>query len=229
MKNRSTSFSTLALALAALTVLAPMNAAHSAPADNEPVAFVRFLHALSLGTKVDVTVDGDKILNDVEFGAITKYIRVRSGYRSIHITTNNPTRTLLLTSRNFRQNDFYTLSPYGTPTRLRFLADNDSTGTPAFGRAQLTAYHLSPGLSPFDVVAYLPGGRIQPLIRNVRYGQSRRANVPATAMTVRLVRNGRILKTLPGVHPREGRKYAAYAFGRPARNFRFMMDVTASQ
>lgn len=120
MKNRSTSFSTLALALAALTVLAPMNAAHSAPADNEPVAFVRFLHALSLGTKVDVTVDGDKILNDVEFGAITKYIRVRSGYRSIHITTNNPTRTLLLTSRNFRQNDFYTLSPYGTPADCVF-------------------------------------------------------------------------------------------------------------
>lgn len=221
MKNRWIQLGLMGLILGPL-----LSVAH---AQDGASTYVRFLHGLSLESIVDIHVDGDKKHNDVEFGGLTPYVRLAPGTHSFQFTSNNPTQTILTTRRTLRRNTFYTLGLYGTPGRLKLLAANDSAGYPAYGRAQLTAYHLSPGLKPFDMVAYLPGGRIVPLIRNIRYGQVRRANIPAVPMTVRLVRNGAILKTLTGASPRAGRKYAAYAIGRPSRNFRLLLDVTASQ
>jgi hypothetical protein len=199
------------------------------PKSAAPSSFVRVLHGLSLGQKFDVYIDGQKKLNDIEFSATTKYLRVPAGSRSFRIATNEPARTLISTRRTLNRNNFYTLGLYGTPSRMRVLLANDSSGTPARGLAHLAVYHLSPGLQPFDVVAYVRGGHIIPLIRNVRYGQVKRASSPASPMTIRLMRRGRIIKTLTGVEPRAGRKYAAYGIGRPSRNFRLLLDVTASQ
>lgn len=211
--------------LAATLATVPTGAAHAQE------SFVRVLHGLSLASKVDVFVDGKKTFNDLEFGGLTPYLRVPAGQHSFRVQSNNPSVTLLSVSRAFRAYDFSTLGIYGTVNRPRVLNSNDSLGTPAYGRAQLTAYHLSPGLPAFDVVAYVPGGGILMLIRNVKYGQTRRANIPAFPMTIRLVRRGTtsILKTLKGADPRAGRKYALYAIGRPARNFKVLLDVTASQ
>lgn len=202
--------------------------AHNA-AQAQSDSFVRVLHGLSLTSKVDVYIDGEKKFNDLEFGGLTKYLRIPGGRHSFRVESNNPTRTLVSVARTFRSYDFHTVGIYGTPSKLRVLNAIDSAGTPANGRAQLTAYHLSPGFPAFDVVAYVPGGDILPLIRNVKYGQARRANIPAFPMTIRIVRRGAILKTLTGADPRAGRKYALYAVGRPSRNFKALLDVTASQ
>ncbi|PQV64691.1 protein of unknown function (DUF4397) [Abditibacterium utsteinense] len=212
--------------LSAIWMTSPTGAARA-----QSDSFVRVLHGLSLASKVDVYLDGKKTFNDLEFGGLTKYLRVPAGQHSFRVQSNNPSRTLLSVTRSFRAYDFQTLGIYGTVNRPRVLNANDSAGTPAYGRAQLTAYHLSPGLPAFDVVAYVPGGDILPLIRNVRYGQTRRANIPAFPMTIRIVRRGTtsILKTMTGADPRAGRKYALYAIGRPARNFKTLLDVTASQ
>jgi hypothetical protein len=211
-----------------LALFVPISRADD-PDFSGPSSFVRVLHGLSLGQKVDVYIDGSKKLNDVEFSALSKYLRVPSGKRSIRIVTNDPPHTLVATSRVFARDSFYTFGIYGVPRSLHVLAANDSLSKPSYGNAHLRVYHLSPGMPSFDVVGYIRGGDIIPLVRNVRYGTSRAASIPAIPMTVRLVRNGRILKTVTGVDPRAGRKYAAYAIGRPARNFRLLLDVTASQ
>jgi hypothetical protein len=221
MKNRCINLVLLLLFLASLS-----GVAH---ADSGPSVFVRFLHGLSLESKVDIFADGKKLHNDVEFGGLTPYSRLTAGKHTFEFTSNNPTQTILLTSKTLGRDNFYTLGIYGTPRALHSFLAKDSTGYPAYGKARLTAYHLSPGLKPFDMVAYLPGGRILPLIRNIRFGQTRVADIPAVPMTVRLVREGRILKTLTGASPRAGRQYAAYAIGRPSRNFKLLLDVTASQ
>ena len=190
---------------------------------------VRVLHALSLGSKVDVYIDGKKIFNDLEFASVTQYRDLPAGYHTFQIRTNYPPRTIVSISRVLRPGNFYTLGFYGTPRRQRLLFANDSAGDPAYARARLTTYHLSPGLPAFDVVAFLPGGRILTLIRNVGYGRAKSAYIPAIPMTVRLVRNRHILKTRTGVRPLPGRRYAAYALGRPSRNFKLLLDPTASQ
>jgi Domain of unknown function (DUF4397) len=226
MKNLWTHVFKSALVLCVMMGAAPMNAAHAQ--DSGTTSRVRVLHALSLGQKVDVYIDGWKIFNDTEFGNTTKYERLPAGYHHFQIKTNNPTRTIASTAWTLRPGNYYTLGIYGTPRRLRLLTANDSTGYPAYASARLTAYHLSPGLPAFDVVGFVRGGRILSLIRNVRYGQAKSANIPAIPMTVRLVRNGHILKTLTGVRPLAGRRYAAYALGRPSRNFKLLLDPTGS-
>lgn len=213
--------------LASAFVLGAMTAsAQTRTAWAQNSSYVRVLHALSQGQKVDVYIDGKKIFNDTEFGAITKYGRLPAGYHHIQIKTNSPARTIASTSWTLRPGNYYTLGIYGTPRRLRLLTENDTAGAPAYASARLTAYHLSPGLPTFDVVGFVRGGEILSLIRNVRYGQAKSANIPAIPMTVRLVRDGRILKTLTGVRPLSGRRYAAYALGRPSRNFKLIVDPT---
>ncbi len=209
---------------AALLFLAPIQAAHA-----QGDSFLRIVQGLSGVSKVDVTIDGQKRLNDLELGGVSDYLRLDGGPHSIVIRSNNPTQTLLSVTRRFRAGDFHSLAIYGAPARPRALVSNDSSGTPAYNRAQLTAYNLSPGTPPFDVVTYLPGGRVVTLLKNVRYGQARRASILAQPYTVRLVRNGAILKTIKGAAPRAGRKYALYAVGRPGRNFKVWLDVAASQ
>jgi hypothetical protein len=194
-----------------------------------PTSFVRVLHAVAYGPKVDVYIDGQKKLNDVEFGAISKYLRVRAGYHTFRIMTNNPARTILSSARTLRRGDFYTLSAWGNGRRPRLLAFNDSGGSVAYNRARLTAFHLAPGLAPVDVIATTQTGRTYRLFRGLRYGQIRASYVPAVPMTIRFTRGGRTIKTITGVEPRAGRKYAAYAMGVPGQTFRVNLDVTGSQ
>ncbi len=194
-----------------------------------PTTFVRVLHAVPGGSKVDVYIDGKKRLNDVTFGAITKYQRFPSGRHSFRIESNNPTRVVASGTSTLRSGDFYTLSTFGTPSYPRFLAIDDSAGGVPFGRARVTFTNFSPGLAPVDVVATTENGSTYRIARRLRYGTASAAALPAAPMTIRLMSGGRVVGTIYGVHPREGRKYAAYAIGRPGVNFRAIMDVTASQ
>lgn len=194
-----------------------------------PTSFVRVLHAVPGGPKVDVYIDGNKKLNDVTFGSVTKYLRFPSGRHSFRVESNNPSRVLASGISTLRNGDFYTVTASGTPAYPRLQALNDSVGTMPYNRARVTFYHFAPGLPPVDVIATTENGNTYRIARRLRYGQARAIAVPAVAMTIRLVSNGRTLNTMNGVHPRAGRKYAAYALGRPGVNFKTMIDVTASQ
>jgi hypothetical protein len=195
-----------------------------------PNSFVRVLHAVSSGSKVDVYVDGDKIWNDVEFSAITKYIRVPSGTHSFRIETNNPSRTLISTTRNLRGGDFYTLGAFGTPARPRSFAHNDSQGAVPYNRANITFFNLATGGPSFDVRATIKqNGDMRYITRGVRYGQAKTATTQALPQSLRLLSRGRTLKTITGAEPRAGRKYAAYAIGRVERNYKVMLVTAGSQ
>jgi hypothetical protein len=194
-----------------------------------PNSFVRVMHAVAGGPKVDIFIDGQKKLNDVEFSAVTKYLRLPSGYHTFRITTNNPTRTMFSRGITLRNGDFYTLGAYGTWTRPRLLTFNDSAGSVAYSTARFTFFNLSPGSPPLDGYATNANGRVYRLFRRLRYGQTRAVYIPAVPMTFTFKVNGRTVKTVPGEEPRAGRKYAAYIIGRYGQSFRVQTDVTASQ
>lgn len=213
-------------ALGAICGLATVGVAQSAQAQD---SFVRVLHALPGGPKVDFYFDGQKTLNDYRFGGNSKYVKVPSGYRRISVRSNDPARTLFSRTPRLRPNDFYTGIAWGTPSRPRFTLHNDSAGNVPFNRARITFFHLSPGLPPVDVVGTTQTGRSYRFLRGLRYGQIRYAHVPAVPMTIRLVAYGRTVKTYTGAEPRAGRKYSAYAIGRPRESFNLFLDTTASQ
>ena len=211
-----------------LAVFSVCAALWSSPARAQD-SFVRVLHALTTGPKVDVFIDGDKKLNDVTFGSITTYMRLPSGRHTFRIEGNNPSRVLFNQAVTFRAGDFFTLAAYGTPRNRRLAAFNDSTGIVPSGRALVTFYNLAPGTGPFDArVTTQTGGTYRPASQ-VYYGVPRRGVLPVVPVSLRISSRGRTLKTLLGSHPRAGRKYAFYAIGRPERNFKVMMDIVGSQ
>ncbi|RYG64301.1 DUF4397 domain-containing protein [bacterium] len=193
-------------------------------------AFVRVVHAVTDGSKVDVFVDGDKKWNDVEFSGVTKYIRVPRGTHNIRIETNNPSRTLVNTTRSFRDGYFYTVGAYGTPSRPRTFSHDDSSGAIPYDHSTITFFNLATGGPTFDARATISqNGDMLRIVRGVRYGQAKVAVTPALPQSLRLLSGSRTLKTLTGAKPRAGRKYAAFVVGRVERNYRVILVNAASQ
>ncbi|HEX8551375.1 MAG TPA: DUF4397 domain-containing protein [Abditibacteriaceae bacterium] len=218
--------------LLGLTLLGTQARAADEP-DASPDAFVRVLHAIPGGQKVDIYIDGKKTLNDITFGALTKYLRVPAGRRRFAVLGQNSSRPLFESRHQLGRNRFYTLSAWNEPTRPYFSVLDETLGAQHPTRARIFAYNLSPGSRPFSVVAIRPNGRVIPLMRPIRYGTVRIALVPPGPATIQLRVNGRPYKTITDAEPQAGRRYTLHAIGRPGvtgdQAFRAMLDVAASQ
>lgn len=199
-----------------------------------PSAFVRVLHAISNGPKVDVFVDGKKILNDNTFDALSKYIRIPSGYHTFRIASNNPTRVLVSGSRTFTRDHFYTVGVFGRLNSPRLFAADDTATRVPNNRALLSVYHLAPGAPAVNVTGTINGTRVITLGRNLSYNRHTALAIPAVPMTIRITRTNRpvnvgVLKTVTGFKPRAGLKYTAYVIGNVSRNFKVLLDSSATQ
>ncbi|BCM92522.1 hypothetical protein IAD21_04404 [Abditibacteriota bacterium] len=218
------------LALVAATLFVGGTSRADDPKIAGPNSFVRILHAISNSPKVDIYLDGKKKLNDIEFDTLSKYLRIPSGYHSFRITSNNPTRTLVSGSRNFGRDHFYTVGVFGRLNAPQVFAADDTAGRVPYNRALLTVYHLSPGAPAVNITGTIRGTEVLTFARGLRYDRRTVLSVPAVPMTIRVTRaNGGVLKTITGVSPRAGRKYAAYIIGNVSRNFKVLLDITGSQ
>ena len=213
-----------ALALATL----PANAQKMA---TETQSYVRLLHAMPRGPKVDVYIDGQKKFNDLEFGSLSKYLKLPAGYHSFSIVTNaegnQPERTLLSRARTLRGGSYYTIGPYGEKAQPKLLAFSDSSGGLQTDTARLTLFHLSPGAPPFDVFAVTQTGRTYRLASHLKYGQIRAVYVPPVPMTIRFMVGRSVYKTVTGVSLRAATKYSVFALGRVGQNFRVVLETAA--
>ena len=194
-------------------------------------SYVRLLHAMPRGPKVDVYIDGAKKFNDADFGSLSKYIALPAGYHSFSIVTNaepkQPERTLLSRARTLRGGSYYTVGPYGVKEQPKLLAFSDSSGGLQADTARLTLFHLSPGAPPFDVYAVTQTGRTYRLATRLKYGQIRAIYVPPVPMTIRFMVGRSVYKTVTDVAPRAATKYDIFALGRVGQNFRVVMEDAA--
>lgn len=205
--------------------------AHAQKMAVETQSYVRLLHAMPRGPKVDVYIDGEKKFNDIEFGSLSKYVKLPAGYHSFSIVTNaeanQPERTLLSRARTLRGGSYYTVGPYGILESPKLLAFSDSSGGLQTDTARLTLFHLSPGAPPFDVFAITQTGRTYRLASRLKYGQIRAVYVPPVPMTIRFMVNRSVYKTVSGVSPRAATKYDIFALGRVGQNFRVVLETAA--
>ena len=199
----------------------------------EGATFMRLLHGVSgqsgSAPKVDLFVDGEKKLNDVEFGTLSKYLRLPSGRHTVSVWTNSPARLLLSGERVFGRGDFSTLGAYGTPQRARLLAIKDSRGPELVRQARLAVFNLSPGSPALEILASSKSGGTYVLARRVRYGRSASAPVEAEPTTLRVRVAGRTLQSINTFEPRGGERYSAYVIGRVGENLRVVIGASASQ
>lgn len=141
--------------LGATTLMAAM--AMPVAADNHE-ARVRVVHASPDAPNVDVWVDGETVLTDVPFGAVSDYLTVPAGTYNIQVTATGDTTPVIEADLEFVGGTSTTIAAYGLLADISAAVFADDT-TIADGQAKLRAIHLSPG-APASVDIAVQGGDV---------------------------------------------------------------------
>jgi hypothetical protein len=197
-------------------------------------SYVRILHAIPNGPKVDVFVDSTKILNDVVFdSSVSKYIRVPAGYHRVRIVANNPSHTLYNVSTHLRINRFYTVAAVGNALRPRVRLIDETRATTNPRQARISITHFSAGTPAIDIGARTVSGRYVKIVSSLNDRQTRTIWLTPGKYEQFVRANGRVIKRIDDAEPQAGRRYAGYAVGNPGSSginaFNLIFDVAASQ
>jgi len=182
-------------------------------------AYVRVLHAIAGGPRVDVYVDGKKTLDDVAFKTISDYMAVPSGQRAFSINAATKTDVLLTEKKNLVADKYYTVAATTTAGKPSFFVQNESTGTMKDGLAQIRVFHLAAGAPAVDITTpsarkNAKGGYAR-LMTNLAFKKTK-SNSRVTPKTYTLqVRAGeKLLKEVPNVQIEAGKRYSVFAVGK---------------
>jgi hypothetical protein len=126
-------------------------------ADNHE-ARVRVVHASPDAPNVDVWVDGETVLTDVPFGAVSDYLTVPAGTYNIQVTATGDTTPVIEADLEFAGGTSTTIAAYGLLADITAAVFADDT-TIADGQAKLRAIHLSPS-APASVDIAVQGGDV---------------------------------------------------------------------
>lgn len=112
-------------------------------------AMVRVVHASPDAPNVDVWVDGETVLTDVPFTAVSDYLAVPAGEYNIQVTATGDTAPVIEADLTFEAGTRTTIAAYGLLADITAAVFTDD-GAIADGQAKLRAIHLSPS-APADV------------------------------------------------------------------------------
>lgn len=112
-------------------------------------AMVRVVHASPDAPNVDVWVDGEAVLTDVPFTAVSDYLTVPAGTYTIEVTATGDTTPVIEADLEFAGGTATTIAAYGMLADISAAVFTDDT-TIADGQSKLRAIHLSPS-APADV------------------------------------------------------------------------------
>lgn len=127
-------------------------------ADEHDNAMVRVVHASPDAPNVDVWVDGETVLTDVPFTAVSDYLSVPAGTYNIQVTATGDTTPVIEADLEFAAGSATTIAAYGLLADITAAVFTDDITT-ADGQAKLRAIHLSPS-APADVDIAVQGGDV---------------------------------------------------------------------
>jgi hypothetical protein len=128
-------------------------------ADEHDNAMVRVVHASPDAPNVDVWVDGETVLTDVPFTAVSDYLSVPAGTYSIAVSATGDTDPVIgPLDLTFEAGTATTIAAYGFVADITATVFSDDIEI-ADGQAKLRAIHLSPS-APADVDIALQGGDV---------------------------------------------------------------------
>lgn len=118
---------------------------------------VRVIHNVANGPKVTVLADGQPLIGDVAYKAISDYLRVPSGRHTISVTTADGATTLIKnTTFDLKGNADYTIVAHGNVkdlSSLALLALGDDNACPAAGMAKIRFVHAAATIPAVDIYA----------------------------------------------------------------------------
>jgi hypothetical protein len=136
-----------------------MVAALAVPVAANDDAMIRVVHASPDAPNVDIWVDGETVLTDVPFTAISDYLTVSAGTYSIAVSATGDTDPVIgPLDLTFEAGTATTIAAYGFVADITATVFTDDM-TLADGQAKLRAIHLSPS-APADVDIAVQGGDV---------------------------------------------------------------------
>jgi hypothetical protein len=160
----------------------------SAGMDGGETGMLRAAHMSPDAPNVDVYVDGNAVLEDVPFGAVSDYLEAPAGERQVEITAaGDPETSVFEGIVPVEAGQAYTLAAVGEvsegadqPFEVLVLADDNSA--PGSDTARLRAVHASPDAPAVDIT--VEAG--DTLFDGVPFGGSAYVEVPAGDYTVQI-------------------------------------------
>ncbi|MBV0925596.1 DUF4397 domain-containing protein [Halomicroarcula limicola] len=152
-------------------------------------ASVRVAHMSPNAPNVDVYVDGSAVLEDVPFGAVSDYLDVPAGSRTVEITAAGDAETSVFEGDvSVESGQAYTIVAAGeigeeADEPFQPLVLSDDTASPSDDTARLRAVHVSPDAPAVDITAASSGDA---LFDGVAYTESGTVEVPAGDYTVQI-------------------------------------------
>jgi hypothetical protein len=134
-------------------------AAIAVPVAANDDARVRVVHASPDAPNVDVWVNGETVLTDVPFTAISDYLSVPAGDYEIAVSATGDTDPVIgPLTLTFEAGTAYTIAAYGFVADITATVFTDDVTT-VDGQSKLHAIHLSPS-APADVDIAVQGGDV---------------------------------------------------------------------
>ncbi len=152
-------------------------------------AAVRVGHLSPNAPNVDVYVDGSAVLEDVAFGAVSGYLDVPAGDRSVEITpAGSPDTAVFSGTIPVEADTAYTIAAIGevgdeADQAFEPLILEDDNSDPGDETARVRLVHASPDAPAVDVTVASSGDA---LYDGVAYGESGYVEVPAGAYTLQV-------------------------------------------
>lgn len=133
-------------------------AAMAGPAAAQDQAFVRVIHASPDAPNVDVWVDGETVLSDVPFTAVSDYLTLPAGTYNIQVTATGDTNPVIEADVPLEAGTSYTIAATGLLADIAPVVLTDDR-SPADGQAKLRVFHASPS-APAEVDVAVTDGPI---------------------------------------------------------------------
>ena len=126
-------------------------------ADNHE-AMLRVVHASPDAPNVDVWVDGETVLTDVPFTAVSDYLALPAGTYNVQVTATGDTTPVIEADLTLEAGTAYTVAALGVLADITAAVFTDDLSVAA-GQAKLRAIHLSPS-APAEVDIAVTGGDV---------------------------------------------------------------------
>jgi hypothetical protein len=138
------------------------------PAAAQNEAFVRVVHASPDAPNVDVWVDGETVLTDVPFTAVSDYLTLPAGTYNVQVTATGMTDAVIEADLTLEAGVSYTVAATGLLADITATVLTDDR-VPDEGRAKLRVFHASPG-APSEVDVAVTDGPT--LVEGLAYRQA---------------------------------------------------------
>ncbi len=190
------------------------------PADSStPIstAFVRVLHAVPGGPKVDVFAGSLEIASNRGYTGLSDYLPIKVGKSTFKVFNAGTTSPLVTTdSFNFKGAKYYTIAIYGKRSPV-LLSIDESRGKANIEKTRVRAVHLAPGAPDLLITSpstHNDAGYMKLVAKPLKYGKmGSKLSVPkVTTIQIRTL-EGKLLKETPALSFDAAKRYTAFIIG----------------